>query len=202
MLLTMMMPKQSTVPHLLRYFAERVPGAGRTQMVKFLYLADLEARRWIGEPLTDLQYIWHDHGPFNSQILVYLDLLSSAGYLDEIVQEYPNGTRGAHITATDKPLPTAGDFTLTDDQMAILEHIASAYGRMPLRKLLKDVVYETLPMKDAQERDAKGHLLRMELVDNEARRQGFDLNRIRRSVQNLNEGKGRRLSEMLAQQQE
>ena len=57
---------------------------GRTQIVKYLYLADYEARRYLGRPITELSYRWDRHGPFDPAILQYLKELCDE---DEVSEE-------------------------------------------------------------------------------------------------------------------
>jgi hypothetical protein len=182
---------------LIRYFVERVPGAGRTQIVKFLYLTDLESGRYLGHPISDLNYILYDHGPFDSEILAHLDLLCAMDYLEGEQVRYPNGKFGWRYKATDKPLPLTGT---SKEGLAILDYVAANYGRTPLQGLLEEVVYQTAPMVDAKEREAYGHRLRMELVDNEARVPGLELERVVASVDQLDQGGGRSLKEIVAKQ--
>ena len=79
--------KHDRLSTLIHYFVKRVPRAGRTQLVKFLYLSDLFSRQFLGEPITDLDYIWHDHGPFDSKIYAKIsDLVDSEAIKEQKVQ--------------------------------------------------------------------------------------------------------------------
>jgi hypothetical protein len=53
-------------------------------------------------------------------------------------------------------------------------------------------------MIDAKERDAFSRRLRMELVDNEARIPGIELERILLAIEQLDKGQGRPLKEVVA----
>jgi hypothetical protein len=127
------------VAPLIQFFVSKVPGAGRTQLFKFLYLADLEARRHLGRPLTDLDYIWYDYGPFDSAIYAQLDSLMADGSLTEELVEYPNGWRARRYSAGEK----ATTPSLSKEEKAIGEFVAATYGRAALQTLLDDVVYQT-----------------------------------------------------------
>lgn len=87
---------------LIRYLVESVAGAGRTQIVKFLYLADLESRRHLGRPLSTFDYIWYDYGPFDSEILSQLDQLCHKGYLKTDCVCYSGDKYAYRYFATDK----------------------------------------------------------------------------------------------------
>lgn len=67
-----------------------------------------------------------------------------------------------------------------------------------MQTLLDDIVCQTKPMEDAKERNALGCQLRMELVDNEARIPGLELEQVIESVEELDRGKGRRFQDILA----
>src|ERR1700733_7707898 len=66
---------------LIRYIVEHRPGCGRTMMVKYLYLADLGSRRFLGRPLSPLQYRLDFHGPFDPEIVRELDQAVADGSL-------------------------------------------------------------------------------------------------------------------------
>jgi len=54
---------------LIIYFVYKTKGhITKTQLVKFLYLADLYAVKWTGKPLTDLNWYCYKFGPWNSEI--------------------------------------------------------------------------------------------------------------------------------------
>jgi hypothetical protein len=182
------------VAQMIRFFVERIPNTGRTQIVKFLYLADLESRSHLGRPISDLDYIWYDFGPFDSEILSQLDQLCWQGLITEEKVRYPNGKAGSRYHATETPV----ELDFSKEQRAILDYIVSTYGATPLQTLLDDVVYQTRPMIDAKEREALYCRLRMELVDNESRKPGLELERITRAIEDLDNGRGKSLREVVA----
>ena len=180
---------------LIYYFVERVPGAGRTQLAKFLYLADHEARRYLGKPVSDLCYRWDDFGPFDQDILHGLNALQHNGFVEVERIAYPSGAEGYRYRSTGRPMASAPAFT--DAQLAILNYVAVEFGSMPLRELLEDVVYQTRPMVDAKKRNAPGAPLRMELVDNEARQAGLELDRVWESWKQADRGEVRPIRKVM-----
>jgi hypothetical protein len=88
----------SQVAQLIRYFVQRIPGVGRAQIVKLLYLADHEARRYLGRPMTCLRYRWGDFGPFDPEILRQIKRLADRGVLGETACEF-QGTQAYSYTA-------------------------------------------------------------------------------------------------------
>src|SRR3990167_3197938 len=84
--------KLSREEQLIAYFVTRCSGhLGRTQLVKFLYLADYEARRYLGKPLSGFQYFWHHYGPFDHAIYENLENLKTRGFVDEESILFPTG---------------------------------------------------------------------------------------------------------------
>src|SRR5262245_28563618 len=109
------------VAQMIRFFVERVPGAGRTQIVKFLYLADVESRRYLGRPISNLNYIWYDYGPFDKEILSQLDQLCDHGFVKGEKTFYPGGTGYRYNPGT------AVQFNFSNEELAILNFTAATY---------------------------------------------------------------------------
>lgn len=59
----------------------------KTQLVKFLYLADLGAVKWQDKQLTELNWRYYFHGPWSEDIDLALDRLYKAKILQEIPQD-------------------------------------------------------------------------------------------------------------------
>jgi hypothetical protein len=179
---------EKNVEVLLCYFINSLPFSGRTQLVKFMYLADLESRRLRGQPITDLRYIWYIHGPFDKRIYDTLDDLRERGYVREIERRFASGDK-AYAYHLVKPIAA----TLHRHDRAIAEYVEKTFGKTRLRSLLDDVVYQTAPMIDAEERKAFKKPLRMSLADNENK---IDLDRLARSVEQLKGGGGTSFDEI------
>jgi len=60
------MPGLSRNAEVLRYLLEQAPGVGHTLLAKFAYLADLLARQHLGRPISGMQYIYDNRGPFDA----------------------------------------------------------------------------------------------------------------------------------------
>lgn len=180
----------SKVARIIRYFVEQVPGCGRTRLVKFLYLSDHEARRYLGRPITDLAYRWDNYGPYDPEILRQIETLTQDDYLRE--ERHPaDGYVWYRYHATSRMLPAI----FSREEAAILDHVRRTYADLKLESLLEDVVYQTRPMLEASHR---GETLRMELVDNEQRIPGLELERMIEAIDRLDAGEGRRLEDVLA----
>ena len=144
-------------------------GAGHTLLVKLFYLTDLEARRILGRPVSEFDYHWHHNGPWDTDFFAARAELKARGLCDtsEIVFD---------VEKTKKMVIDAGeaievDFTAAERH--ILSYVAATYKDVPLEALLRDVVYETPPMREVKE---AGDQLPMGMVDNlERLRVGFEL---------------------------
>lgn len=181
------------IPPVIQFFVDRCPNVGRTVIVKLLYLSDLEARRYLGRPITDLDYIWWDYGPFDSEILSQLDQLCRDDVLNVEHVCYPGGKSGYRYSLGAKRINTS----FSREESAILEYVARLYGRMDLRDLLEEVVYQTSPMIHAKAHQETGAKLEMSAVDNEARVPGLELERVIESVDELDRGRGRPFHDVL-----
>lgn len=151
---------------LIAFFVNQCSGRiGRTQLMKFLYLADYEARRYLGKSLSSIDYVWYHYGPYDRELNARLDRLIASGVVRSETQEFPTGKFGYRYSAGQRDVA----YSLHPDEFHILSYICETYSEMSLRDLLDEVVYETEPMKNAQEKNAKNESLNMGLVDNQKR---------------------------------
>lgn len=156
----------------LRYLLDASPlGIGRTKLAKFAYLADLEARQYLGRPISGFRYVFDRHGPFDgTAFFAAKDELREAGLATE--SEVSVGPYREHsLQPTDKALEY--DFTLAEAR--VLEYVARTYLSTSARELCDEVVYKTEPMLKAK----PGKQLPMDQV-NRMRGDGlgFDLERM------------------------
>jgi Protein of unknown function (DUF4065) len=179
----------SRTAQLIQYFVQRAPGCGRTRLVKFIYLADHESRRFLGRALTDLQYRWDNHGPFTPEILRQVNWMRENGNLTEQC----HGEDG-YVWYEYRPTEYAIPVAFRREERAILDHILAKYADMKLGALLDDIVYQTRPMQEAKMR---GETLNMSLIDNEQRTPGMELEKVLASVDELEAGGGAALEDML-----
>lgn len=154
----------STEEQMIAFFVSRCSGKiGRTQLFKLVYLADYEARRYLGRPLSGFEYIWYNHGPFDQDIYAAIKRLKDFALVEEDQMQYPTGRTGFvyHSKIDGSALAT-----LSPEESLIVSYVCRAYSGMELQALLTDVVYETEPMLDAREREARGEPLNMDMVNN------------------------------------
>jgi hypothetical protein len=170
--------RNDAVGELLHAFVKRIPKCGQPQLVRLVYLTDLYARQFLGKPITDLEYIYHDNGPFDSRILIRLSSLVESGAIKESRGRLP-GT--FHYASQTKSSPSG----LSERQIAIVEYVIDEFGSLPARNLVR-VVNETSPVEKARWSGAKGKPLAMDLIPD--CRELFE--DIRRGIIELDAGQG------------
>lgn len=130
---------------LIKYFVYETRGfITKTQLIKFLYLADLYSVKWTGKQLTKLDWYYYLHGPWHEDIDATLDKMNGK----EIFQE----TQGDTVLV--KLGPKAGnveELKLPSSLKLILENIRREWagaGSDRIKQLL-DYVYNTAPMLES-----------------------------------------------------
>ena len=164
------------------YFLRHSSGLGHTRLLKLAYLADLEARRLLGSPISTLRYIFHRHGPFDPALYESVAELERAGLARVQEVRYPSGQHEKQVVATTQA-PDVSGFTPAETQ--VLAYVARQYGGMDLGTLLQQVVYQTRPMRRAE----RGASVPVEMENNVDRQEiGFDLNEIIAAEQEAERG--------------
>mgnify|MGYP002777007511 CR=1 FL=1 len=129
---------------LILYFVCKTKGRiTKTQLVKFLYLADLYSVKWTGKQLTDLNWCYYNHGPWNRDIDATLDSMRTLSF-----QKDGNAVL---ITVNDESLFSI-DFDFSEGLKLILENIRREWSGSGSEKFdeLLDYVYSTAPMVEAK----------------------------------------------------
>src|SRR2546430_11848217 len=88
--------KLSREEELVAFFVNRCGDGnlGRTRLMKLLYLADYEARRYLGRPISKIKYIWHYFGPYEPELTTWVNRLKEHGVVMEETVVYPTGKYG------------------------------------------------------------------------------------------------------------
>lgn len=123
---------------------------GITQVMKLVYLADVEHMRLYGAPLTDSEWIWYHYGPFTRAVYEAVEDLDEAELIhDEITVSGVDRQRS--IASADDPVvarETKGQ--LSPRAYRALTRTLQRYGNLPLHALER-VAYETTPMRVARQ---------------------------------------------------
>lgn len=155
-------PQLSREEEIIAFFVNQCSGAlGRTQLMKFVYLADYEARRFLGRPLSNVTYIWHNYGPWDQELYARLARLQGLQVIRESRVSYPSGREG-FLYERGGVTPS---WSFTPAEVEILSYVCREYSSVPLQQLLEEIVYETEPMRFAQEHEARGRALNMDMVN-------------------------------------
>jgi len=176
---------------ILAYFVRKCGSKkplGRTQLVKLAYLVDHEARRYLGRPLSDLNYYWHFFGPYDDEILTTIHSLQDKDIIREEQVVYPTGQKGyEYKKGTEDEIRVS----LQPIEIEILRYVCTTYADLKLSALLGDVVYETAPMKAAIAAGAKGEPLDMNVVNDERRFEyGISFEELFDRIQEVRAGRG------------
>lgn len=134
------MKTQSMLDKLILYFVYKTKGhITKTQLVKFLYLSDLNAVKWTGKPLTELEWYLYKHGPWHEDINAALDRHRLKGTID-LVQE----GKALMVRVGIEPL-NIEELNLSQGLSLMLDNIRKEWIGASLEELL-EYVYNTEPM--------------------------------------------------------
>lgn len=176
----------------LRYLLEVAPGLGRVKLAKFAYLADCEAHRYLGRPISAFRYAFAQHGPFDARrFYTAKDELLEAGYATEVAVE-----SGPYVEYEVSPTKKPVEYGFDQAETEILRYVAETYLSRTARSLCDDVVYQTSPMKGAK----VGDKLEMDRMRNEKDKDdklGFDLERLLAGEASAEAGRFRPLREAM-----
>lgn len=157
----------------LRYLLEVAPGLGRIKLAKFAYLADCEAHRYLGRPISEFRYRYARHGPFDDgRFYAAKDQLIQGGYATEVTVE-----AGPYVEYELSPTRQPVEYGFDQAETEILRYVAETYLNRTARSLCDEVVYQTPPMKGAKVGE-KLQMDRMRQEKNKADKLGFNLERL------------------------
>lgn len=131
---------------LIKYFVYETKGhITRTQIIKFLYLADLYSVKWTGKQLTELDWYYYHYGPWHEDIDAALNQMNGK----EIIQELLGNTSLLKLGAEAGNLE---DLELPLGLKLVLDNIRRQWAGAGQDKLnqLFDYVYSTAPMLEVK----------------------------------------------------
>jgi Protein of unknown function (DUF4065) len=132
---------------LILYFVFKTKGfITKTQLVKFLYLADLYSVKWTGQQLTQLNWCYYNYGPWDEEINSALDRLEG--------KILPRQEGKATIIGMADELAKTGidDLNLSEGLQLVLENIRKEWAGTTSNNInaLLEHVYSTAPMIEAK----------------------------------------------------
>lgn len=132
---------------LIIFFVRKTKGyILKTQLVNFLYLADLAAVKWTETQLTNLDWRYYHYGPWNEEIDRTLKQLYQEGILTETKQE-----NAVSIQATEN-CPEIKDLNFSKGLELMLRNIQKEWAGLNSERMeaLMNFVYQTEPMIEAR----------------------------------------------------
>lgn len=170
----------------LKYLTERSQRIGATKLMKLAYLADITARKYLGHPVSEFEYIWYDYGPFDATYYDARNELIFAEVAEEQETPYP---KSGYVKRTLVDLGQPVRYELSEVEMQILDYVYGKYGDLPLQGLL-DQAYSTEPMRKVKEEGREGDRLPVEMVDNQGREElDFDIEKLAAAQQRIRSGR-------------
>jgi len=125
------------------------PSLTTFHVAKLAYLFDLACVQLFGEPRSGIHYKWWHYGPYGEDIDRAIGDLENKGKIK--VEDYTTmkmrNSRLHSAVSSRKP-------KLTSDEEQLIEHVVKRFGFMTTAEL-KNFVYSTPPMIDAQKKHAK-----------------------------------------------
>ncbi len=131
---------------LLSEAAHKNYSVGKTQLVKYLYLVELEYFKDNKKRLTDLEWKFYHYGPYAFELE---SVLESKEFSIEVVP-LPN-ERTYKRFAVAEAIPTYKDIVDTKVSL-IIKRIVGQWGNKQLQELLDYVYFETEPMLTVERR--------------------------------------------------
>jgi len=140
----------SMTAKLILFFVIRTKGhITKTQLVKFLYLADLYSVKWLGKQITNLNWYYYHHGPWEQDIQNCLNQMD--GKQIQQIQDHGN----AILIQPGSEVPDESDLSFPESMILMLENIRKEWAGYGKLNSLMDYVYDTAPMQDVLERGFK-----------------------------------------------
>lgn len=129
---------------LIKYFVYETKGyITKTQLIKFLYLADLYSVKWTGKQLTELDWYYYNYGPWHEDVDAALNKMNGK----EIIQESHSNTTliklGTEAVSSD-------DLELPVSLKLVLDNIRREWAGSDKLSQLLDYVYSTAPMLEVK----------------------------------------------------
>ena len=137
----------SMLEKLIVFFVYKTKGyITKTQLVKFLYLADLYAVKWTEKQLTDLDWRYYHYGPWNEDI----DQVINDLCLNSVLRLALQG--GATLIQPGENFPDLKGLNLSRGLELMLRNIQREWAGITSDKTkeLLNYVYQTQPMIEAK----------------------------------------------------
>jgi Protein of unknown function (DUF4065) len=147
-MMTAQLEHLSMTAKLILFFVLKTKGnITKTQLVKFLYLADLYSVKWLGRQITDLKWIRYLYGPYEEAIDRTLELMNG-----QQVEIENDSSKNYIIIRMGSTMPSIESLELPVMMQMLLDNIRYEWMGQSTKELL-DFVYGTSPMVEAIEQN-------------------------------------------------
>ena len=153
------MDTMSKTAQVIKFYVQEKPLA-RIMLAKLAYMADLNAHKYLGRPISELQYVYDVFGPYDSEgFYPAIQDLKDRSLIQE--QAVPSHFGDMLNIIEDEPRQTT--FSFSPAEKRILSWNLREYGDQELLKFLHNVVYNTPPL----EKGTRGNPLEMYVVEDD-----------------------------------
>lgn len=142
---------------LIKYFVYATKGhITKTQLIKFLYLADLYSVKWTGNQLTELDWCYYHFGPWHEDIDTALNKMNGK---EVAIEQEGNttlirlGVQASHVN----------DLQLPVSLKLVLDNIRREWAGSEKLQQLLEYVYNTAPMLEVKEKHQNQEKVRLNL---------------------------------------
>ncbi len=150
-----MTPTKDIFLQILKEAADRNISIGKTQLIKLLYLAEVEYYREKGERLTDIDWVFYYYGPYAIELEGILE--SEEFDRQSIKTSSEKDYIKFQVSENSKKYGEYTDAAIS----VLLKKILGTWGKCELPELLNYVYFETEPMEDVK----RGDRLQFEKID-------------------------------------
>lgn len=126
---------------LLHIMATAGREVSRTEVMKMLYLSEIEYRRLYGESMTDVMFVRYRYGPYSQAVMDILDVMVASGIVECRQIAYSSGSYKVLYRAL-----TQDNDALSEQERFVVERVVSICRGVDLNSL-KELTYSTPPMK-------------------------------------------------------
>lgn len=138
----------NSTEQLIDYIVHDLSGkVTKTQLVKLMYLVDLESTRFAGTQTSDIKWKYYHYGPYDENLDGRLKTLEKRGTIAVQQKSKKDHPDDIYFIYRHTGKDVKYDFDPTKKQ--IIDIILNQYGSFTLNALLK-YVYETEPMRNAK----------------------------------------------------
>ena len=133
------------IAYLIDQVRDQEGALNKTELVKLVYLVDVECCRSLGRPATGLEWRFHHYGPYSAEL--ERDVNDNA-FIHAFGDR--NSGYGFALSREWRDIHAAFNASFDPAVRRVADSVARQWGLEPLETLLEYVYFETEPMQDAR----------------------------------------------------